>query len=186
MTYRSLVKDTIRVMEVLLEKDEIPFQISQIANLINELNLNNKIVAIFGNGGSAADAQHFVGELVCSYHKKERKPFKAFALTSNSPIITAWSNDYNFDAIFSRQIESLNETLGLALGLSTSGNSANVINGLKKAKELGIATCLICGLNHKERSFIDFVIKIPSSNTAIVQTITQVIYHSICEELEEK
>ena len=184
MTYRSLAKETIKVLEVLLKQNDLPIRIRQIASLINKTSTKNKIIAIFGNGGSASDAEHFVGELVCSYKNKKRKSFKALALTTNSSIISAWSNDFSFDGIFSRQIESLNETLGFALGLSTSGNSANVINGLKKANELGIATCLICGSKHKEISFVDFVIKIPSTNTAIVQTITQVIYHSICEELE--
>ena len=185
MTYKNLARATTKVLLDIIQQDKIPSQIIEIAKLIEDISLKNKFVTIFGNGGSAADAQHFATELICSYRKKERKPFKALALTADSSLITAWSNDFNFEGIFSRQIEAMNSSIGFALGLSTSGNSVNVINGLQKAKQLGIPNCLICGSNHKEKSFLDFVIKIPSDNTAIIQTVSQVIYHSICEELEK-
>ena len=185
MNFKNLANATNEVLSDIIHRDKIPHQITEIAKLIKDISLKNKFVAIFGNGGSASDSQHFATELVCSYRNKDRKPIKAIALTTDTSIITAWSNDFNFEGIFSRQIEVLNSNIGLALGLSTSGNSTNVINGLKKARELGITNCLIAGSNYQEKNFIDFVIKIPSTNTAIIQTVSQVIYHSICEELEK-
>ena len=185
MSFRILADATNKVLSEIIEEDKIPLQIKELAKTINDISQKNKVVAIFGNGGSASDAQHIATELVCSYKNKDRKPFKAIALTTDTSIITAWSNDFNFEGVFARQIEVLNSNIGLALGLSTSGNSANVINGLKKAKELGITNCIICGSNYQEKNFIEFVIKIPSTNTAIIQTVSQVVYHSICEELEK-
>ena len=133
MKFSNLATATTEVLLDINQKDKIPTQI------IEDISLKNKFVTIFGNGGSAADAQHFATELICSYRKKERKPFKALALTADSSLITAWSNDFNFEGIFSRQIEAMNSSIGTALGLSTSGNSVNVINGLQKAKELGLS-----------------------------------------------
>ena len=120
----------------------------------------------------------------CTYKDRNRSPFKAIALTTDSSIITAWSNDIDFDSIFSRQIQAFGGITGLSIGLSTSGKSKNVINALEASKNLGITTCLICGDNKIASYEYDFIFKIPSKDTPTIQTVTQVIYHSICELLE--
>ena len=182
---KILSKNIISALEEILKTEKIYSIIFEIAKEINKIDLQGKLVVIFGNGGSAADSQHFAGELMCTYKNKARKPYKAIALTTDTSIITAWSNDFDFDSIFERQIEGLNKSIGLAIGLSTSGKSQNVINGLKKAKDLDIKTCLISGILEEKNKNIDFSIEIPSKDTPTIQTISQVIYHSICEELEK-
>ena len=106
------------------------------------------------------------------------------ALTSDTAIITAWANDFEYETIFKRQIEAFGESAGFIIGLSTSGKSKNVIKALNYAKNNNITTCLISGDNKLEFEDYDFMIKIPSKDTATIQTVTQVIYHSICDVLE--
>ena len=157
---------------------------SSISEEIRKNSLQGKFTLIFGNGGSAADAQHFVGELVCTYKSRKRNPYKAIALTSDTAIITAWANDFEYESIFKRQIEAFGESAGFIIGLSTSGKSKNVIQALNYARNNNITTCLISGDNKLEFEDYDFMIKIPSNDTATIQTVTQVIYHSICDLLE--
>ena len=184
--YNLLAKEVLFNLEETLKNDLINIKVLEISKIINILDKQNKLVCIFGNGGSASDAQHFATELVCTYKNRNRKPYKAIALTSDTSIITAWSNDFSYETIFTRQLEAFDKMVGLSIGLSTSGNSENVINALKFSKNNGAYTLLICGEGAIERDFIDFIIKIPSKNTATIQTITQVIYHSICQLLENE
>ncbi len=143
-----------------------------------------KFTTIFGNGGSAADAEHWAGEMVCTFESKNRKPYLAAALSTNSSIITAWSNDFTFDQIFERQIQSYCNLLGVAIGLSTSGTSINVLRGLKKAKSLNAKTVLITGSRNTQLEYVDLIVNFNSKDTSVIQTLTQVFYHSVCEELE--
>tara|TARA_B100000212_G_C27150158_1_gene437112 strand:- start:12 stop:569 length:558 start_codon:yes stop_codon:yes gene_type:complete len=184
MIYEYLSSKIIKTLEKTIIQKTISSQIEIIANLIKNIDEAGKIIAIFGNGGSAADSQHFAGELMCTYKNIKRKPLKALALTTDTSIITAWANDFSYESVFARQIEGFNNQIGLAIGLSTSGKSRNVLNGLKKAEELGIKTCLISGELQDKSHKIDFIIEIPSKDTEIIQTITQIIYHAICQELE--
>ncbi len=185
MTFSTNSKKVIEALNKTLKNNLFQQQVNSIAKRIKEINSENKITLIFGNGGSAADSQHFAAELVCSYKNRSRKPYKAIALTTDTSIITAWSNDIEFDSIFTRQIEAFKGTTGLTIGLSTSGKSKNVINALEFSKNIGITTCLICGDNRIPSDKFDFILKIPSKDTATVQTVTQVLYHSICELVED-
>ena len=123
MTYSTNSKKVIEALNKTLKNDLFQHQINDIAKRIKEINSENKITLIFGNGGSAADSQHFAAELVCTYKNRNRKPYKAIALTTDTSIITAWSNDIDFDSIFTRQIEAFEGITGLSIGLSTSGKS---------------------------------------------------------------
>ena len=183
-SYITNAKDTIVTLEKTIGDEIFANKVVKIAQFIKKIDSENKFVAIFGNGGSASDSQHFAAELVCTYEDRMRKPFKALALTTDSSILTAWSNDYTFDTVFERQIDAYNESIGLAFGLSTSGKSQNILFELKKAHKLGIKTCLVCGNNDLTYKYVDYVFKIPNNCTATIQTITQIIYHSICSELE--
>tara|TARA_Y100001968_G_C19445596_1_gene765218 strand:- start:3194 stop:3754 length:561 start_codon:yes stop_codon:yes gene_type:complete len=185
MSYKIKAGEVINTLEKTLSNNKYSESVKKIAQIIKQIDSINKIVTIFGNGGSAADSQHFAAELICTYEDRERKPFKALALTTDTSIMSAWSNDFSYETVFKRQIEAFKENIGLAIGLSTSGTSKNVTIGLKRAYELGIKTCLICGNNDLNYEYIDIILKIPSKNTATIQTITQITYHSICTELEK-
>lgn len=157
---------------------------NEIANDIKKATQEKKITTIFGNGGSAADAQHWAAELTCTYKSKERQPFLAQALTTDTSILTAWSNDLSFDDVFRRQIFALSSLNALSIGLSTSGSSLNVLNALKEAKKNNAKTVLISGSSAEGNSFIDLHIKFNSTDTPTIQLLTQMLYHSVCEFLE--
>ena len=185
MVYKKMIQNLIKILEITISNEKISSEIKNISNKIKEIDKLGKLIVIFGNGGSAADSQHFAGELMCTYKNKNRKPFKALALTTDTSILTAWANDFSYDSVFERQVEAFNSQIGLAIGLSTSGESKNVISALNKANSLAIPTCLISGQKKKLIEYLDFNIEIPSKETEIIQTITQVVYHSICQELEK-
>lgn len=143
----------------------------------------NKII-IFGNGGSAADAQHIAGEFVARF-KMERKSYPAISLTTDTSIITSIANDYSYELIFSRQCESLVEPGDVVIGISTSGNSKNVLGGLKTAKRKKAFTIGLLGNNGgKIKRIIDLPIIVNSSSTPRIQEAHRTIYHIICEEVE--
>jgi D-sedoheptulose 7-phosphate isomerase len=160
--------------------------IAEVVRWIKEASKFGKMVAIFGNGGSAADAQHWAAELVCTYEIKKRCPISALALTTDSSVLTAWSNDSSFSDVFARQVCAHAAYTYLAIGLSTSGRSLNVISGLQAARQYGIKTVLISGDSVLSGGGKEYSchIRIPSSSTPVIQTVTQVLYHQICHELD--
>lgn len=146
---------------------------------------NNGTLYLFGNGGSAADAQHLAAEFVCRF-KLERRPLAALALTTDTSFLTACSNDYSFDDIFTRQIEAFVKKNDICIGISTSGNSKNVVNGLKKAKELGAITIAFTGGNGgKIKEFADISFVVPISNTPKIQEAHIAVGHTICDLVEK-
>ena len=145
----------------------------------------DKPVLIFGNGGSASDALHISGELVGRF-LKERRALNVICLNSNAAVITAWSNDYNFETVFSRQIEAHGQKGGICFGISTSGHSKNVINGMFEAKKNGMKTICLTGNSGGELvNICDFSIVVPSAVTPEIQEMHLPIYHYICEEIEK-
>ena len=156
----------------------------QIANDISQAAYANKLITLFGNGGSAADSQHWAAELTATYKERTRRPYPAIALSTDTSVITAWSNDFDFSTVFSRQIEAFGSINGLAIGMSTSGNSQNVLKALSAAQDFGARTILISGNGCKYRDDFDLHVLLPSHYTPIVQTMTQVLYHGVCELLE--
>lgn len=153
--------------------------------IVNAIKSGNKII-IFGNGGSAADAQHIAAELIGRFHK-ERKSYPALALTTDSSIITSLGNDYSFDVVFSRQCESLVSKNDVIIGISTSGNSINVFNGLKTSKKNGGKIISLLGnKGGKIKKISDLSIIIESNSTAKIQESHRIVYHIICKIVEEK
>jgi D-sedoheptulose 7-phosphate isomerase len=141
---------------------------------------------IFGNGGSAADAQHIAAELIIRY-KADRSAISAIALTTDSSALTACGNDLGFDAIFERQIEGLARENDVAVGISTSGNSANVLKGLRQAKAMGLQTVgLTGGTGGHMQSSCDALIVVPASVTARIQEMHIMIGHVLCKALEQR
>ena len=155
----------------------------KLVNIITDSLIDGKKLIVCGNGGSAADSQHFVAELVSKF-KKIRKPLSAIALTTDSSIITSIANDFSFDQIFSKQIQALGKKGDVLIGISTSGTSTNVLNALKTAKKEKISTILLTGNIKKQYNYVDLKIDVPSSSTARIQEIHELIYHSICEIIE--
>jgi D-sedoheptulose 7-phosphate isomerase len=138
----------------------------------------------FGNGGSAADAQHIAAELVIRY-KKDRKAIAAIALTTDTSTLTACGNDLGFDTVFERQIEALGRPGDVAIGISTSGKSPNVLRGLKQARSSGLKTVgLTGGTGGDMRAACDALIIVPSPVTARVQEMHITLGHMLCVALE--
>lgn len=145
---------------------------------------NDGKILIMGNGGSAADSQHIAAEIVGRF-KKERKGLPAIALTTDTSILTSVGNDYGYDYIFARQIEALCRAEDLVIGLTTSGNSANVVSAIEAAKTIGATTVgLTGGSGGKLSALCDYNIIIPSNVTARIQEAHIFVGHSLCEILE--
>ena len=149
------------------------------------LKKGNKVI-LFGNGGSAADAQHIAAELVGKFNLN-RKSLPAIALTSNSSTITALANDFSFETVFSRQCESLISKGDVSIGISTSGNSKNIIKAMITSKKMGAITIALLGNNGgKIKKHTDIPIVVNSSSTPFIQEIHRIIYHIICELVEKE
>jgi len=158
----------------------------KVVALSSEAFNNNQRILFCGNGGSAADAQHIAAELSGRF-LKERKALFAEALHVNSSYLTAVANDYGFEYTYSRILEATGRKGDVLIGLSTSGNSLNVINALKKAKEIGMKTIGFTGKDGgKMCDFCDIVFNIPSSNTARIQEAHILLGHTLCQLIEEK
>lgn len=181
---RSLLKESISVKEKTLKEQSKT--IAKIAKRIIQCYRQGKKVIFFGNGGSAADAQHLATELVSRF-QKERKSLPAIALTTDTSALTAIGNDYGFEKVFSRQVEAMVEKGDVVVGISTSGNSLNVIEGIKEAKKRGAYTIGFLGATGgKLRSIVDLPLCIPSLNTARIQEAHITVGHIICQIVEEE
>ncbi len=144
----------------------------------------NRSVLICGNGGSASDAMHITGEFVGRF-LKERQALKAICLSSNPSVLTAWTNDYDYDTVFSRQVEAYGEKGGVIIGLSTSGNSKNVIQAFAKGRELGMTTIGLTGQGGgKMVDVTDILLDVPSRSTPLIQQGHICLYHYLCEKVE--
>jgi len=169
----------------ILKSDIFWEQLEAITRVVEKVLRSGGKILIAGNGGSAADAQHFAAELVGRY-KLERKAYPAIALTTDTSVITAWSNDYDFAAIFSRQLEALGKAGDLFCGISTSGNSLNIVNAVKTAKKLGVSSiCLLGNGGGALKDLADLSVIVPSNNTPRIQEIHIILIHAICEEVEK-
>jgi D-sedoheptulose 7-phosphate isomerase len=145
-----------------------------------------KPLLVCGNGGSAADAQHIVGELVARF-LKERRALKAICLASNPAVLTAWSNDYAYETVFARQVEAYGEPGGVLLGLSTSGNSPNVVKAMEAARAGGMATIGMTGEGGGRMAALsDVLLAVPSRFTPAIQQVHLVLYHCFCAAVEER
>jgi len=180
-----------KIRETIQESADIIKNTTQLIPEINDaivkisrcIKKGNKIV-VFGNGGSAADAQHIAGEFIGRF-KIERKSLPAMSLTTDTSVITSIANDYEYKLIFSRQCESLVKKGDVVIGISTSGNSKNVLEGLKTAKRKKAFTIGLLGKNGGEiKKVVNLAIIVKSSSTPRIQEAHRTIYHIICEEVE--
>lgn len=170
---------------IILDSLSLIPEIIQVINLITKCIKNGNKVIIFGNGGSAADAQHVAAEFIGRF-RMDRKSYAALALTTDSSIITSIANDYSYDMVFSRQCDGLVRKGDVVIGISTSGNSKNVENGLIVAKKKNAVTIGILGnKGGKIKNITDVTIIVNSSDTARIQESHRTIFHIICEIVEK-
>ena len=182
---KNYIRESILTKEKILESEPILNLTEKIAKIILETYKNNKKVLIAGNGGSATDAQHIVAELVSKF-TKDRKALNAIALTTNTSILTAISNDYGYENIFSRQIEAYSNIGDVYIAISTSGNSKNIIKSIKTANKIGVLTIGFTGSNPSEMdNLCKISLKVPSNNTPIIQESHIMLGHLIAKIIEE-
>jgi D-sedoheptulose 7-phosphate isomerase len=160
-------------------------RLDAVIRLAGEALRSHKKILVFGNGGSAAQAQHFAAELVNKFQKTS-PAFRAVALTTDTSVLTAIANDENYELVFSRQIEALGDRGDIALGLSTSGNSPAVTKGLEKAKRMGLCTVALTGQGGgKLATLADFLLDVPSASTPRIQEVHLLLLHLIAEGIED-
>jgi D-sedoheptulose 7-phosphate isomerase len=185
---REVVRKSLHETAALLERvaGELDVPIAEAAIRIERALRRGRKILLFGNGGSAADAQHIAAELVGRF-EKERRPLPAIALVSNPASITAIGNDYGFETIFARQVMALAREGDVLVGISTSGNSANVREALRAGRALG---CFRIGLLGRDggmvKKEVDLAITVPSQRTCRIQEVHIAIGHIICTLLEER
>src|SRR5258708_4702388 len=181
---RERIGRSIELKEVLLNDDNFHEMVVQVAmRIVRSLELGGKVF-FFGNGGSAADAQHLAAEFTGRF-LKERRALPALALSVNSSSLTAIGNDYGFDLVFARQLEALGKEGDVLVGISTSGNSRNVIRAMEVAKAKSIYTIALTGSGGKMKDLADCSICIPSEDTPRIQECHILAAHIICEIAEE-
>jgi D-sedoheptulose 7-phosphate isomerase len=165
---------------------EYPAQIERAAAIIGDALASGHKLLAFGNGGSAADAQHLCGELVVRF-QTDRRALAAIALVNDAAVLTACANDYSYREVFARQIEALGQAGDVAFAITTSGNSPNVIRALEVARERGLSTILLTGSNPgPARESCDLLLAAPGSNTARIQELHLAAYHLIAELMDAR
>ncbi len=181
---KNALAENIQLNRSILDKD-VPL-IARLAKLLVDIFKASGKVMLFGNGGSAADAQHVAAELVNCF-QMDREALPAIALTTDTSILTSISNDDAFDQIFSRQVRALGQDGDLAVGISTSGNSRNVLNGVLAAKEKGVITLGFTGRDGGElKRLVDWCFQVPSNSIPRIQEAHITVWHVICEVTERE
>ncbi len=183
---KSIIKQSIDLKKCIMEDDEIITQILKVVTIVVNSVRNGKKILIAGNGGSAADSQHMAAELVGRLNT-ERNPIPAIALTTDTSIITAISNDFDFSDIFSRQVKALANPGDILILISTSGNSVNLLKAAEEAKNKGVITIGILGKDGgKLIKLVDIPILVKHENTQRIQEAQLMIEHIICELVEQQ
>jgi len=183
---REILSETLEVKKRILSDSSLLEEIERVASLIVEAYRRGNKLILFGNGGSAADAQHVAAEMVSKF-ELQRGALPAIALTTDTSILTSVANDDDFSHIFARQLEALASKGDVAVGISTSGNSLNVLEGVKVAKERGATTVGFTGMDGgRLAKLVDLVVRAPSEKTPRIQELHITFLHIICHLVETK
>ena len=178
------IQDSIEAKQKVLDNSEILKTLELMADQITETLKKGGKILLCGNGGSASDALHFAGEIVGRF-QKERKAYNAIALNADVATMTAIANDYGYDQVFSRQVEGLMTDNDVLIGISTSGNSKNIIKAVEKAHEIGGKAYLFSGKDGgKLKDICDLCIIVPSDVTTHIQEVHECLYHILCGLIE--
>lgn len=183
---REQIADSAATKQAILENQPLIDVIVEVAKACVEVYRKGKKTLLAGNGGSAADAQHIAAELVGRYGF-DRPSIPSLALTTDTSNLTAIGNDYGYDKVFSRQLEGMAQEGDLFIGISTSGNSQNIINAFESAKERGVATVALVGRDGGKMALMaDYAIIIPSNATPRIQESHILIGHILCDIIEKE
>lgn len=183
---RKNLEASIRIRQALLEDQAFQLEFERILNLIETAFRQDQKLLLCGNGGSASDAQHIAAELSGRF-TKDRAPLFAEALHVNTSYLTAVANDYGYDQVFARMTDAMGRIGDVLIGLSTSGNSTNVLRAFEKAREKGMHTIAFVGdQNGAIGAVADHVLRVPSTDTARIQEVHITLGHSFCEALENR
>lgn len=175
------VEESIRIKKEFFSKniEKIETCASMMASTLKK----GRKILLFGNGGSAADCQHIAAEFINRF-QMERRPLPAIALTTDTSIITSIGNDYSFEDIFSKQVQALGKKGDIALGISTSGNSPNIIKAVRKAQQTGLSVIGFSGSKGKLKALSDFPFCVDSDTTARIQEVHILLAHILCDLTE--
>ena len=185
MDIKKYIQDSIITKQEILNNNGILEQIQKIADVIVKAYKQDKKVLTAGNGGSAGDAQHIAGELVSKFFF-DRPGLSAFSLSTDTSVLTAIGNDYGYEKSFSRQIQSNAKEGDVFIGISTSGNSKNIVLALEEARKKGVITVGLVGSKECEMDkWCDYIIHVPSASTPLIQESHIMIGHIICALVEE-
>ncbi len=183
---KSILSESIAVKQSLLGDKERLAIIEKVTNICTEAFRNDKKVLFCGNGGSASDAQHIAAEFSGRFYK-DRPPLYSEALHVNTSYLTAVANDYSYEEVFARMLRAMGKKGDVLFGLSTSGNSGNVVRAFEAAKELGVITIGMTGESGgKLKNIADYLISVPSNKTPRIQEVHITIGHIICEQVERE
>jgi len=183
---KDQIKKSFETKQAIYQNEELLNKIVEVCKLCVELYKGKNKTILAGNGGSAADAQHIAAELVGRYGF-DRPSIPSLALTTDTSCLTAIGNDYGYDKIFSRQLEGMGQSGDIFIGISTSGNSKNIINAFEVAKEKGIKTIALVGRDGGEMAKIaDIALVVPSDSTPRIQESHILIGHIICDIIEKE
>jgi D-sedoheptulose 7-phosphate isomerase len=178
------IRESISAKQSLLQDATLLSQVISVSQIIATAFNDRRKLLLFGNGGSAADAQHIAAEFVGRY-RLERRALPALALTVNSSSLTAIGNDYAFSAVFSRQVEAFGVPGDIALGISTSGNSENIVRALTVASQMGMTAVALTGNGGgRLKACADYCLVVPSNDTPRIQECHVLLGHIICDIVE--
>lgn len=184
-TIKQLIQSSIEVKQLLLQDEVLMQQIATVVDVVTNTFKNGNAVYFAGNGGSAADAQHLAAEFSGRFYK-DRKALPSDALHCNSSYLTAVANDYSYDVIYSRLLEGLAKKGDVMVGISTSGNSGNIVKAFEMAASMGVITVGFTGANGgKMKNMANYLINVPSNTTPRIQESHILVGHIICELVEE-
>src|SRR5678815_4229938 len=183
---KNIIQSSIDVKQQLLQSQELLSTVSKVVEVITSSLKNGGRIYFCGNGGSAADAQHLAAEFSGRFYK-DRLALPAEALHCNTSYLTAVANDYSFDVVYSRLIDGIGRKGDVLVGLSTSGNSANIVRAFESAKTIGMTTVGFTGITGGAlKAVSDYLLNIPSADTPRIQETHILIGHIICQLVEEK
>lgn len=180
----SYISNSINVKRKLMDSEQVLSTISNVANLVIDAYRNGNKVLLAGNGGSAADAQHIAAEFVSRFFF-DRPGLPAISLTTDTSMLTAIGNDYGFDNLFARQVQAQSRPSDIFIGISTSGNSKNIIKAVEMAKREGLISVVLCGETGALKDIADHAICVPSTCTPHIQECHICIGHMICAIVED-
>jgi D-sedoheptulose 7-phosphate isomerase len=184
MDIRESVSDAVRLQEGILTNKAFLSACEQGRDVIAKALLGGKKVLIAGNGGSAADAQHFAAEFVATFKKEKRSGYPVLALTTDTSYLTAWTNDFGCDDLFAREVQTWGASGDVFIGISTSGNSKNIFRAMQEAKRRGMRTiALLGGDGGIIKGTCDIPIVVPAVSTARIQEVQMLVLHVWCEEI---